>query len=45
MTNRLISLVFLLTILNINVVYSRSKFLLPQKNPSIFKETEKEIKI
>ncbi len=44
MLNRLISLVFLLTILNINVVYSESKFLLPQKKPSIFKETEKEIK-
>ena len=44
MLNRLISLVFLLTISNIGVVYSENSFLLPQKKPSIFKKTEKEIK-
>ena len=44
MLNRLISLVFLLTISNIGVVYSENGFLLPQKKPSIFKKTEKEIK-
>ncbi len=43
MLNRLISLVFLLSILNITVVYSETGFLLPQKKPSIFKKTEKQI--
>jgi len=43
MLNKLISLVFLLLILNINVVYSETNFLFPQKKPSIFKKTEKEI--
>ena len=43
MLNRLISLVFLLSILNITVVYSETDFLLPQKKPSIFKKTEKQI--
>ena len=43
MLNRLISLVFLLTFLNINVVYSENNFLLPQKKPSIFKKSEKQI--
>ena len=43
MLNKLISLVFLFTFLNINVVYSESNFLLPQKKPSIFKKSEKQI--
>ena len=43
MLNRLISLVFLLTFLNINEVYSENNFLLPQKKPSIFKKSEKQI--
>ena len=43
MLNRLISLVFLLSFLNINVVYSENNFLLPQKKPSIFKKSEKQI--
>ena len=43
MLNRLISLVFLLTFLNINVVYSENNFLLPQIKPSIFKKSEKQI--
>ena len=43
MLNRLISLVFLLLILNINPVYSETSFLFPQKKPSIFKKSEKEI--
>ena len=42
MLNKLISLVILLFFLNINVVYSESNFLLPQKKPSIFKETQVE---
>ncbi len=44
MLNRLISLVFLLTFLNINEVNSENNFLLPQKKPSIFKNSEKQIK-
>ena len=43
MLNKLISLVFLLLFLNINIVYSESDFIFPQKKPSIFKKTEKEI--
>ena len=43
MLNRLISLVFLLLILNSNLVYSETNFLLPLKKPSIFKQTNKEI--
>ncbi len=43
MLYRLISLAFLLSFLNINVVYSETNFLLPQKKPSIFKKTEKQI--
>ena len=43
MLNRLISLVFLLLILNIYPVYSETSFLFPQKKPSIFKKSEKEI--
>ena len=43
MLNKLISLVFLLLFFNVNVVYSETDFLLPQKKPSIFKKTEKQI--
>ena len=43
MLNRLISLVFFLLILNIYPVYSETSFLFPQKKPSIFKKSEKEI--
>ena len=43
MLNKLISLVILLLFLNINLVYSETSFLLPQKKPSIFKKSEKEI--
>ena len=43
MLNRLISLVILFFFLNIYPVYSETNFLLPQKKPSIFKKTEKEI--
>ena len=44
MLNILISLVILLSFLNINIVYSETNFLLPQKKPSIFKKTQEEIK-
>ena len=44
MLNKLISLVFLLFFLNINVVYSETNFLLPQKKPSIFKMSDNQIK-
>ena len=43
MLNRLISLVFLFSFLNIKSVYSETDFLLPQNKPSIFKKTQKEI--
>ena len=43
MLNRLISLVVFLLFLNINPVYSDTNFLLPQKKPSIFKKTEKQL--
>ena len=43
MLNRLISLVFLLSFLKISIVYSETDFLLPQKKPSIFKKSEKQI--
>ena len=43
MLNRLISLVFLLSFFKINIVYSETNFLLPQKKPSIFKKSEKQI--
>ena len=43
MLNRLISLVVFLLFLNINAVYSETNFLLPQKKPSIFKKTEKQL--
>ena len=43
MLNRLISLVFLLSFLKISVAYSETNFLLPQKKPSIFKKSEKQI--
>ena len=43
MLNRLISLVFLLSFFKISVVYSETDFLLPQKKPSIFKKSEKQI--
>ena len=43
MLNRLISLVFLLTFFNIEDVHSDADFLLPEKKPSIFKKTEKQI--
>ena len=43
MLNRLISLVFLLSFFNVNIVYSETDFLLPQQKPSIFKKTEKQI--
>ena len=43
MLNKLISLVFLLTFLNITNVYSQTNFLLPQKKPSIFKKVDKQI--
>ena len=43
MLNRLISLVFLLSFLNIGSAYSETNFLLPQKKPSIFKINEKQI--
>ena len=45
MLNRLISLVILLSFLNTNVVHSETNFLLPQKKPSIFKKTQKQIQI
>ena len=45
MLNRLISLVVLLSFLDINIVHSETNFLLPQKKPSIFKKTQKEIQI
>jgi len=45
MLNRLISLVILLSFLNINIVHSETNFLLPQKKPSIFKKTQKQIQI
>ncbi len=38
MPYKLISLVFLLSILNINTAYSDSEFILPVKKPSIFKQ-------
>ena len=41
MLNKLISLVFLLLFFNVNVVYSETDFLLPQKKPSIFKKIDK----
>ncbi len=44
MLNRLISLAILLLFLNNTAVYSESNFLLPEKKPSIFKKTEKQIK-
>ena len=37
MLNRLISLVFLLSILNINIVYSENNFILPLENPLFLK--------
>ena len=40
MPYKLISLVFLLTILIINKAYSESEFILPVKKPSIFKKVE-----
>ena len=43
MLNRLISLVFLLSFFKISIVYSETDFLLPQKKPSIFKKSEKQI--
>ena len=43
MLNRLISLVFLLSFLKINIVHSETNFLLPQKKPSIFKKSEIQI--
>ena len=43
MLNRLISLVFLLSFFKISVAYSETNFLLPQKKPSIFKKSEKQI--
>ncbi len=45
MLYRLISLVFLLLILNIGLVYSETNFLLPQKKPSIFKKSQKQIEV
>ena len=45
MLNRIISLVILLSFLNINIVHSETNFLLPQKKPSIFKKTQKQIQI
>ena len=43
MLNRLISLVFLLSFLNINIAYSETEFLFPQKKPSIFKKNKEQI--
>ena len=43
MLNRLISLVFLLSFLNIGIAYSETNFLFPQKKPSIFKKNEKQL--
>ncbi len=43
MLNRLISLVFLFSLFKISTVYSETNFLLPQKKPSIFKKSEKQI--
>ena len=43
MLNRLISLVFLLSFFKISVAYSETNFLLPQKKPSIFKKSEKQV--
>ncbi len=45
MLNRLISLVILLSFLIINIVHSETNFLLPQKKPSIFKKTQRQIQI
>jgi len=44
MLNKLISLVFLLSFLNINLAYSESSFLFPKEKPSIFKKSEKTLK-
>ena len=44
MLNRLISLVFLLSFLKINIVYSDTGFLFPKQKPSIFKKVEKQVK-
>ena len=38
-------LVILLSFLNINIVHSETNFLLPQKKPSIFKKSKKQIQI
>ena len=43
MLNRLISLVFLLSFLNINFAYSETIFLLPKQKPSIFKKSQQNI--
>ena len=45
MPYKLISLVFLLSFLNINTAYSDSDFILPVKKPSIFKEAENIFKV
>ena len=45
MPNKLISLVFLLSILIINKAYTESEFILPVKKPSIFKKIEKNINV
>ena len=43
MLNRLISLVFLLSFLNVGIAYSETNFLFPQKKPSIFKKNQKQL--
>ena len=40
MLNRLISLVFLLSFLNINIAYSETEFLIPKKNHQYLKSKE-----
>ena len=45
MPYKLISLVFLLFILTVNIAYSEGEFILPVKKPSIFKKVEKNISI
>ena len=45
MPYKLISLVFLLSILIINKAYAENEFILPVKKPSIFKEIEKNVNL
>ena len=45
MPYKLISLVFLLSILIINKAYAENEFILPVKKPSIFKKIEKNVNL